>query len=423
MKTAYQARAINSTLPFIVDFRLSVTKKFKILSHFQTIRQIAIDPTFHEEVKMLQRNHCYQLFVAIAILFLPSFVGAQTAEPLKTASPYVPSQDGKWESVTAKIAGADPHLLKQAMKFAGQKNSKGVVVLWKGRILSERYWDGWTKDSIGPINSATKSLVSTLVGMAIESGHIEGVEQSCSDFLDEWKFRPRYRRINIEHLLSMNSGLKNSKRIFLAGLLVKDERAFATRLPIAYPPGEHWDYHNSAYKLLFPILEEATGVPLDQYTDTKLFSPLGMEQARWRPRHNNKKKVNLMEMSARDAARYGLLVLRNGKWGDDQLISSQWLAKSTQPTFKEVNSSYGNLWWLNGGTNFYLPLIDKPQKGPIFPSVPNDAFAALGKDDQKIYVIPSLDLVITRLGDKATITTAALSDFDAQFLAMICGSF
>ncbi|MFK7765884.1 MAG: serine hydrolase domain-containing protein [Mariniblastus sp.] len=366
----------------------------------------------------------FRFFLAVSIL-LGTSIGlshAQNVASTATTEGYYPPRKGTWQRVTVTDAGADPELLSQAMNLAGKKNSKGVVILHKGKILAEQYWGGWTKDSVGPLNSATKSIASALVGMAIESGHIEGVEQSCSDFLSEWKRRPRYRRIQIQHLLSMTSGLKNSKGIMVAGFIVKDERAFATKLPIEYRPGTHWDYHNSAYHLLFPILEEATGIPLGRYTNEKLAQPLGMEHARWRRRITNKKQFNLMEMSTRDAARFGLLISRDGNWNGDQLVNSQWIANSTEPWDAAVNPAYGNLWWLNGGAHYFLPLSDEPQGGPLFDGVPDDAFAALGKDDQKIYVVPSLDLVVTRLGDAASETSYALSRFDSEFLGLICES-
>lgn len=340
---------------------------------------------------------------------------------------YFPPQEGAWATTSAEESGADPKLLKAALKFAGEKNSKGVVVLHDGRILAERYSDGWTKDTVGPLNSATKSIASALVGMAIEDGDIESLDQSCSDFLHEWKFRPRYRRIEIQHLLSMTSGLKNSRGILVAGFLVKSERAFATRLPIAHAPGTHWDYHNSAYHLLCPILEEATGTALDEYTDERLAQPLGMEHAKWRRRLVNEDEYQLMEMSTRDAARFGLLIERGGEWAGNQLVSLPWVVGSTTPFDEDVNPSYGRLWWLNGGEQYYLPLIDEPQQGPLFPGVPSDAFAALGKNDQKIYVVPSLNLVVARLGDAAGDAagddTYAISGFDVPFLGAICASF
>lgn len=330
-----------------------------------------------------------------------------------------------WATINHTDAGADPDLLKKAMQLAGEKNSKGVVVLRRGKILKERYWDGWSKDSVRALNSATKSLVSTMVGKAIDDEHLEGPDQSCSDFIARWQIFPQYQQIKIKHLLSMTSGLKLNRGIFTLGFLVKDEHLFASQLPIAYPAGEHWDYHNSAYKLLFPILEASTGSSLGEYFQENLFGPLGMAHARWKMRHNNPEHYSLIEMSTRDAARFGLMVLRDGRWHQQQIVSADWINHSTRPFDDQLNPSYGHLWWLNGGSHFFYPLNNKQQPGPIFEGCPDDAFAALGKDDQKIYIVPSLELVVVRLGDKAdgVASTPALSEFDSKFLGLICQSF
>jgi CubicO group peptidase (beta-lactamase class C family) len=125
----------------------------------------------------------------------------------------------------------------------------------------------------------------------------------------------------------------------------------------------------------------------------------------------------------RDAARFGLLILAGGNWNGEQIVSSSWIQRSTHATNPALNPSYGYLWWLNGGRHHYLPLNPSKKNGPIFPGCPKDVIAALGKDDQKIYVVPSLDLVVTRFGDAADSSTPAISKFDAQFLGKICGSF
>ncbi len=221
----------------------------------------------------------------------------------------------------------------------------------------------------------------------------------------------------------MSSGLKGGKRNFLLGTLSRDERAFATNLPVEFPPGTHWDYHNSAYRLLFPILQQATGETLAHYTQRKLLDPLGMTHTQWATRRRSRNQNTFLTTSARDAARYGLLILGQGNWNGQLLVSRQWVARATAPANQDVNPSYGFLWWLNGGNRYYRPLDPNAKRGSIFPHCPADAFAALGKDDQKIYVVPSMDLIVTRLGDAADSTSPALSRFDDDFLGMICRSF
>jgi len=102
-----------------------------------------------------------------------------------------------------------------------------------------------------------------------------------------------------------------------------------------------------------------------------------------------------------------------------QLVAREWIEGSASPVHPKVQPSYGYLWWLNGGRFHYTPLDPARQRGPIFPGSPDDAFAALGKDDQNLYVVPSLDLVVARFGDAADPKSAAISTFDAELLRRV----
>ena len=110
-------------------------------------------------------------------------------------------------------------------------------------------------------------------------------------------------------------------------------------------------------------------------------------------------------------ARFGLLALNNGKWDTTQIIPQPFFTEATT-TSQAINQSYGYLWWLNGKTSYHLPQTQFQFQGSIIPSGPNDMFMALGKNDQKIYVVPSKKMVVIRMGDAADAETAALSDFD-----------
>lgn len=358
------------------------------------------------------------LFTLFAITLAASAVGQDT-RPKQLYFP-TPTQ---WRSVTAEEAGCSQRRLDSAMKFAERSHSTGVVVLWRGRILAERYWDGWTRDRPHFAYSVSKSLVSTLIGMAIEEGKIEGVDQSASDFLSEWQANPQHRKITIHDMLSMSAGLEGGTRVFLKGAFSRDERAFATSLPVQHKPGTYWEYHNSAYRLHFNLIDEASGQSLQQYTQVKLLTPLGMGNSKWETKRFNRRQNTFMSLTPRDAARYGLFVLAEGAWNGKQLVNRDWIRKATRPSNKTLNPSYGYLWWLNCGSFHYLPLNPNKQAGPIFPGCPPDAIGALGKDDQAIYVVPSLDLVVTRFGDAADSSTPATSKFDADFLGAICRSF
>jgi len=338
---------------------------------------------------------------------------------------YWPSGE-EWETVSPAEAGMDAKQLDAALAFAGKRHSNGVVVLRGGRIVAERYWNGWDAESRSDICSVQKSITSVLLGMAIDDGLIKGLDQSAAKFLQEWDGTPK-EGITVGHLVTMSSGLHSSKKSDLFDALrARDQTAYALALDQDHEPGVVWAYNNPAYGLLLTVMERATGKSRQAFAEEKLFGPLGMSRSecgwntlsrRLRLRHH------AITSSCRDTARFGLFILRGGVWRGRRLVSEDYLDASLEP--QERNGAYGYLWWLNGSRTFSLPYEAKPRKGMIFPDCPPDTIAAMGAKDSKIYIIPSLDLVVTRLGENVTEDrgpgrlNAALSEFDNQFLGMI----
>jgi CubicO group peptidase (beta-lactamase class C family) len=110
-------------------------------------------------------------------------------------------------------------------------------------------------------------------------------------------------------------------------------------------------------------------------------------------------------------ARFGLMALNKGKWNGTTIINEIYFTSETT-TSQAINQSYGYLWWLNGKSSYHLPQSQFQFNGNIIPSGPSDMYAALGKNDQKIYVIPSKKMVVIRMGEAADTVNMALSDFD-----------
>jgi CubicO group peptidase (beta-lactamase class C family) len=176
------------------------------------------------------------------------------------------------------------------------------------------------------------------------------------------------------------------------------------------PVGKRWAYHNAPYRLVQDVIAAASGLNINQYTRSRLFNRTGM-QGFW---------FNYVLFGrARDMARFGLLVLRNGVWEQDSLIrDTDYLAAMAQPS-QPINESYGYLWWLNGQNSFMLPGVQFRFSGSLVPAAPADMFAALGKNDQKIYVVPSMDMVVVRQGNIAGNPAAGPSSFDNELWEII----
>jgi CubicO group peptidase (beta-lactamase class C family) len=169
--------------------------------------------------------------------------------------------------------------------------------------------------------------------------------------------------------------------------------------------GTRWAYHN-VYVKMQDVVAQASNQTWTNYFNSKLRNPIGMDGS-W---------VSLGDLSiyasnTRSMARFGLLIYAKGKWGNTQIVSETFLNEATN-TSQNINEAYGYLWWLNGKSSFHLPQSQLQFNGELIPNAPPDMYAALGKNDQKIYVVPSKKLVVIRMGDAADGENFALSTFD-----------
>lgn len=340
---------------------------------------------------------------------------------------YFPDSDLDWETTSSELAGADSQLLEEAIAYAGSNESDALVVLHKGKILAEAYWNDFGRGTKGPSYSAAKSYVSILTGIAIERGFIESIDQKSADFLEEWRDVPSKQGLLLRHHLSMTTGFEERRFGLLALQASENERRFGAEEDLEYPAGSRWWYNDAAYRLLFYVLEEASGMDLAAFSEKYLFEPIGIEQTEWVIREGieDGKAIDnyqWLNYTALDAARFGLLALNKGAWKGEQIVSKEWIETSTRPQYEHA-PWYGQLWWLNGASFHKLPGVDEVRQGPIAPDVPPDMFAALGAFDQKIYVIPSLDLVVVRLGGAARESSLAVGIFDNLLLGRICRAF
>jgi len=359
------------------------------------------------------------LLRSAAVIGISCFRGRVFAAPDASYWP----RANEWESRKPADAGMDPDAVEAALAYAGEHNSTGIVVVRGGRIVAERYWQGWNQESSAPIFSSSKSITATLIGMAIEDGKLKGVNQSMADFIPSWKGTPK-EAITLRHVMAMTSGIKVG-----AGRVSADVDAFEETAAFAleHKPGEHWAYNTPVYRMLLRVIEIASGESINRFTQRKLSGPLAMSHSRWDcdPAPNNKTNCTWYRSSLRDMSRFGLLILRNGKWGSKELISAKYV-KEAASTSQKLNESYGYLWWLNGKASYKLPGGGGGvQPGMFWPDCPPDAFGALGAQDKKIYVVPSLDLVVARHGGAAGIARTPGAEgggraFNNELLGRIC---
>jgi CubicO group peptidase (beta-lactamase class C family) len=313
--------------------------------------------------------------------------------------PYAPPSSGdEWERISPDAAGWNPERLEAALTFAGEQRSTAMVMLSGGRILAERYWQGWDEHRSGIVASVQKSLVAVLIGIAQHDGLL-AITDPVSRYLGEgWSRAPAEAegRITIRHLLTMTSGLDD-------------------RLGYEAEAGTVWHYNTSAYAQLKTVIERASGVSLSEYTHRAVWDRIGVRDSSWFTPRREDAPGQQWIASARDMARFGLLVLCGGFWGGETVIADAGYLAAMLATSQELNHAYGYLWWLNGKDRFVLPGRGREFMGSLIRTAPADMVSALGAGDKKIYVVPSLDLVVVRHGPAATADDdQARSSFDNE---------
>lgn len=348
----------------------------------------------------------------------------------KAGSIYFPSPNGPWERVKPNDKDWDLQRLEEAIEFAGERKSSGVVVLYRGRILIERYWDlkpeaklpngrlnryyymVHGKDSDGhvieDVASAQKSVVSILTGIAQHKGLLK-ISEPVHKYLGQgWSKAPRdaEARITLRHLLTMTSGLND-------------------QLEYEAPAGTRWRYNTSAYSQILLAVSTAAQMEPNELTRKWLTGPIGMNNSRWieRSRAINRQVTNKFGFAttARDLARFALLVLAGGVWDDRAVIEDKKYLRAALEPSQELNPSYGYLWWLNGQPFVLRGNGERRFKGPLIPGAPDDLVVAVGALGRKAYIVPSRELVVIRLGDAPEI--ANKPSFDEEFWRRIMASY
>lgn len=308
-----------------------------------------------------------------------------------------------WETKSPEDLNYCSEQIDSLYDFLDQTNTKAFIILHEGKIVLEKYFGTFTVDSSWYWASAGKSLMAVLLAKAQGDGDLN-IEDPTSDYLGKgWTSTTPEQEtaITIKHQMAMATGLDDNQKPTLEHpdpLNCLDPEC----LKYEVAPGEQWAYHNAPYRLTQDVLEEATGRNKTIYTLLAL-KDLNFTGA-W---------LNYIYFSKpRTAAKFGLLMLSDGKWAGKTVIQDTALLHEMVRPSQDINPSYGLLWWLNGQKSHRLPRIDITQNGWLVPNAPKDMYGAMGKNDQRIYVVPSQDLVVVRMGHSGGESAWAVSAFD-----------
>ncbi len=312
-----------------------------------------------------------------------------------TETNYFPPIDGSaWETTSVSSLGWDEEKLEATHQFLESKGTRAFIIIKDGKIVTEKYWgktivsgEDFTQESNWYWASAGKTLMATLIGKAQEEGFLS-IEDSSSDYLGNgWTSLTEEQEDNIKiiHQLTMSTGLE------YAG--VNSDCTDPDCLTYRAEPGDQWYYHNGPYTLLKDVLTSATGVDHNAYTQSMIGNKIGMGGL-WVVTD-----INLYWSTARDMARFGLLILNDGEWDDNTIVSDKSYLNSMVNSSQELNPSYGYLWWLNGKSSIIYPTLPTSFNRELSPSAPDDLYAAMGKNGQFLDIIPSENMIVIRMGE------------------------
>jgi CubicO group peptidase (beta-lactamase class C family) len=303
---------------------------------------------------------------------------------------FPPLVGNTWETSSPTSLNWDINSLNSLDSFLAVTQTKGAIILKDGKIVFEKYYGTFTKDSNWYWASAGKSLTSVLVGIAQQNGFLS-INDTSQRYLGVGftsMTNAQEQKIKILHQLSMTSGLDDG---------VADKDCYnPSCLKYKAEPGTRWAYHNAPYTILDKVIDAATGLTINEFALANIKSKTGMDGIYFKtPGTFN----NIFYSKARSMARFGLLMLNKGYWNSTAVLSDSNYYNAMISSSQNINPSYGYLWWLNGKTKFMAPGLQMVFDGPLFPNAPMDMYSALGKNGQFIFVVPSMNLVAIRIGN------------------------
>ncbi len=340
----------------------------------------------------------YFILIVFSFCFSCSSNDATTApEPNIDELYFPPINSNDWDTKSVSDLNWNVNELQPLLDFLEENNTKSFIILHDGKIVVEEYMNDHSSSKPWYWASAGKTLTTAITGIAHEEGLID-INNKVSDYLGAgWTSAPLEKEnlITCKNLLSMDSGLDESfgNNVEKQNLIYKADA------------GTRWAYSN-VYVKMQDVVAETSNITWSDYFNSKLRDKIGMNGA-WLKTGG----FSVYWSSARSMARFGLLISADGIWKNTQIIPENFLNKAIN-TSQNMNKSYGYLWWLNGKDSYKLPSSQVEFQGKLIPNAPNDLYAGLGKNDQKIYVVSSKKLVVIRMGDAVNGENFALSNFD-----------
>lgn len=303
--------------------------------------------------------------------------------------------DDGWEISTLQKEGIEPAgidaLISGVLK-GDFKNIHSILLVKNGKLVLEEYFYGYDRDMTHQLHSVSKSITSILVGIAIDQGKINGIEDYVYDFFPDYadsKWVNRQYDVSLAHALMMSAGidwdersrhLTDRRNDIVAMIYGDDWLGYVLNKNQVEAPGQRFNYSGGVNVLLGGIVRNATGMYADKFAEKYLFGPLGITDYRWH--RSSVGTINTqggLSLRPRDMAKIGLLFLDGGKWKGRQVVSEKWVNESVVgrlPAMYGLN--YGYQWWSGKA------LVNHQEI---------ESFFAWGRGGQYIFVIPECEMV------------------------------
>jgi CubicO group peptidase (beta-lactamase class C family) len=295
----------------------------------------------------------------------------------------------------------DPAAIAVAEEYAAQTDSVALLVWQGGALRYEKYWPGYDRATLTDPFSGHKTVTGLLMGAAIADGFIRSVDEPAATYIPEWRNDAR-RTIRIRDLLQMSSGLEVPRFPGWTSLRVtvgSDLPGVVLNLPLEKAPGTDFQYSNANSQVLGLVIQNATGKRYAQYLSERLWSRIGAPTAYvWLDREGGMPRTFCcIYTTARGWLQVGRLILDRGRSGGETVIPEAWIREMITPA--KTNPNYGYQVWLGSPPGTERRYNDKTVKAfHSEPFVVEDMVFIDGFGGQRVYIVPSKDLIIVRTG-------------------------
>ncbi len=370
----------------------------------------------------------YQKAVALLFLLNQAPLPSTAQEPAAVRYQTPPVLSDGWKTAPADSLGVDAKrlaALTTALDSWPELGVHAILIERSGKLIYEEYFDGFDerwgaprgrvsmgRDSLHDLRSVTKSVVSALAGIAVGEGAIKSLGQPVVEWFPEFPElnTAERRRVTLEHVLAMTSGLEWNEAIPYSDPRNDEIRMtnnpqplrFALSRAFTHEPGSEYNYNGGLVQVVAAVIERAVKMPIEEYARTRLFEPLGIDSVEWvGDLAGMPAAASGLRLRARDMAKFGSLYLHGGEWNGRRILPASWVELSTRRQFPFARETgrdrsrgmredggafgYAYFWWYS--------CYPTPH-GLI------EARNAVGNGQQRIFVLPGLDMVVTILSGR-----------------------